>query len=333
MEPTRAFPAPTAYPSRSRGPWANLANYILANQIIWLLIRRGVNRWRASLGLPPLSWWDLPGPFARARRQGLPVLCGFSSHVVPRPADWGPNVHVTGYWVDPPPASWAPPEELAAFLEAGPPPVYVGFGSWEPGDASEVHRLAVAALRHAGMRGVLGGRAAEGDDPGRYGPDMFVVGQVSHEWLFPHCAAVVHQGGAGTTATGLRAGVTNVVIPLLVDQPFWAARVAALGAGPAPVPVKGLRPEVLGEAVRVAVTDPRMRTAAAELGRKLRAERGVEQACDVIEDWLHGLESPDRESRRLAGRPRRHPAHWRGSGRNVLVSGAAGKEDDRAPLA
>ncbi|MFC7450890.1 glycosyltransferase [Rhodococcus daqingensis] len=287
-EPTREFPHSMAFSGGWSGGWSggltNRLGYTLVDQVLWQLTRSAVNRWRTtSLGLDPLPWY---GPANRARRQQIPVLCAFSPHVVTPPDDWGSHVHVTGYWFAEGPTDWEPTPGLVDFLGAGPPPVYVGFGSWQPEDEARVHALACSALRGAGVRGVLQGRSLETSDPHRYGTDMFVVGRIPHEWLFPQTAAVVHHGGAGTTGAGLRAGVPNVVCPFQVDQLFWGTRVAALGAGPRPLPVTHLRADVLGSAISTAVRDPGMRAAAAMLGERLRAERGIERACDVIEDCV-----------------------------------------------
>jgi sterol 3beta-glucosyltransferase len=282
--PTHTFPHLEVSPERSLGKLANRASYVLAEQRAWKIIRSRINHWCThSLGLPPMP---MSGPSALTRRLRLPVLCGFSVHVVPRPPDWGPHVHPTGYWLPKFVNAWTPPQTLADFLDAGPPPVYVGFGSWLPKDSQEVHRLACAALRHAGVRGILHGNPTQAESPGLYGEDIFVVDDVPHQWLFARMAAVVHHGGAGTTAQALHADAPNVVCPFVRDQRFWGARVAALGAGPRPVPIRHLRAEALGEAISQAVTDPRIRSAAASLGLKLRAEDGTKRACDLIEGWL-----------------------------------------------
>jgi sterol 3beta-glucosyltransferase len=106
------------------------------------------------------------------------------------------------------------------------------------------------------------------------------VGEVAHEVLFPRMAAVVHHGGAGTTGTGLAAGVPNVVCPFFSDQPFWGRRVAVLGAGPPPLPIKGLtRDELAARLLAV----PKYREKSAQLGRLLRVENGVKRAADLIE--------------------------------------------------
>ncbi|GII02842.1 glycosyltransferase [Planobispora takensis] len=269
-EPTRAFPNPLV-PLRTLGAWGNRGSYALIEGLSWLLLGRMVNRLRGRvLALDPMR----DSPFRSARAGAVPVLCGVSPVVVGRPADWPPYVHLTGYW--PLERPWSPPPELEVFLKDGPPVVYAGFGSMAPADPGATAETVVAALRAAGVRGVLQGLPYGGAD------DMFVIGEADHAWLFPRVAAVVHHGGAGTTGTALRAGVPGVICPFFSDQPFWGARVAALGAGPVPLPVRRLTAEALAARVAAAVRDGGMRAAAARLGERLRAEDGVARACDAL---------------------------------------------------
>ncbi|MBJ8348323.1 glycosyltransferase [Antrihabitans sp. YC2-6] len=282
-EPTRAFPNIWVSSNRSLGGRLNRASHSLAAQVHWKAVREPINRWRnATRGLPPLP---KKASEVLAARAPAPVLCGFSEHVVPRPHDWSENVHVTGYWHADSAGTWAPPTELAAFLDAGDPPVYVGFGSWLPGDPVDLYRIIVAALRKAGVRGIVHVGSETGDH-GRFGNDMFATSFVPYDWLFSRTAAVVHHGGAGTTGLALRAGVPNVVCPFYGDQMFWAARVHALGAGPKPVPIKGLSAETLSGAIRSALSDSRIRAKAAALGAAMRRENGATLACDIVENWL-----------------------------------------------
>jgi UDP:flavonoid glycosyltransferase YjiC (YdhE family) len=269
-EPTRAFPNPLV-PLRTLGPWGNRGSYALVEGLSGLLLGRMTDRLRARvLGLGPLRG----GVFRRARADRVPVLCGVSPSVVTRPADWPDHVHLTGYWFAG--RRWTPPSELEAFLDAGPPPVYAGFGSMAPADPAATAQAVVAGLRAAGMRGILQGLPYGGAD------DMLVIGEADHAWLFPRTAAVVHHGGAGTTAAGLRAGVPSVVCPFFSDQPFWGTRVALLGAGPAPLPVRRLTAAALAGRVAQAVRDPGIRAAAARLGERLRAEDGIARACEAL---------------------------------------------------
>jgi sterol 3beta-glucosyltransferase len=250
-----------------------------------------VNRWRRDvLGLPDESRL---GPGRRMRREGLPVMYGFSRHVVPRPPDWGANVHLTGWWALDAPQDWAPPPALARFLADGPPPVYVGFGSMAPRDATALTRTVLDAVARAGERVVLlRGWSGLGElGGGEPLPEWaHVVDEVPHAWLFPRCAAIVHHGGAGTTGASLRSGVPSVLVPVFADQPFWGERVRALGVGPAPIMRRALGADGLAAALRQALGDDAMRDRAARLGALLRDEDGVAAAVAVV-DRMTGRDS------------------------------------------
>ncbi len=285
LTPTAAFPHPLA-PAWPRGlPGRRLyhrGTYAWVNGVLGGLARPYVNRFRAQvLRLPPRSWRDFVNadPFPR------PMLYAFPEQVVPKPPEWGPDVHLTGYWLLPPDAGWRPSPELQAFLDAGPPPVYVGFGSMVDADPEGLTRLVIQALRAVGRRGVLlGGWARLGR--GARPDDILVVDEVPHTWLFPRCAAVVHHGGAGTTAAALHAGVPAVVVPYLMDQPFWGRRVAALGVGPRPIPRRKLTAAALAQALDRALHDAAMRARAAALGQALRAADGLGQAARLVEAYI-----------------------------------------------
>ncbi|MGW0806537.1 glycosyltransferase [Nonomuraea sp. NPDC002799] len=276
-EPTREFPNPLV-PLRTLGPLANRASYALVERLGWLVLGRMVNRLRSSvLGLGPVRG----SPFAADRRARVPVLCGVSPLVVPRPRDWPEHVRLTGFWhlagaaqADDGLGGFGANSGLRDFLAAGTAPVFVGFGSMVPGAPERVAEEVVAGLRLARLRGVVQGLPVAAAD------DLWPVGEVAHDLLFPRMAAVVHHGGAGTTGTGLAAGVPNVVCPFFSDQPFWGRRVAALGAGPAPLPIGRLtRDELAARLLAV----PEYRAKAAQLGALLRVEDGVKRAVDVIE--------------------------------------------------
>jgi UDP:flavonoid glycosyltransferase YjiC (YdhE family) len=178
---------------------------------------------------------------------------------------------------------WQPPRALLDFLDAGPPPVAVSFGSTVAADLGALTDIAVEALARSGRRGVL-----VGGDPPREAPaeKLFHLAHVPHGWLFPRTRAVVHHGGAGTTAQGLRTGVPNVVVPFTTDQPFWGRRVRALGAGPKPIPRSRLTAARLAAAIATATQDEGMRETAEAIGRRIRAEDGVSRAVEIIEQYL-----------------------------------------------
>jgi len=279
IHPTRAFPS-AIFPTRYHGgPWFNLLTHVGGGQLFWQLMRPLMNTARREiLGLAPFS---VVGPFFDMQRRAMPVAYGYSPSVLPKPREWPAHIHVTGYWFLPD-TEWAPPPELADFLAAGPPPVYVGFGSMGDRDPERTTAIVLDALRRAGRRGLLltgWAGLAQGDLP----DDVFKIEQAPHGWLFPRMAAVVHHGGAGTTAAGLRAGVPSVVVPFFADQPFWARRVLSLGVSPRPISRWSLAAGRLADAIRAAVIDEGMRRRAAALGARIRAEDGVGGAVALAE--------------------------------------------------
>ncbi|MBP6015659.1 MAG: glycosyltransferase family 1 protein [Candidatus Promineofilum sp.] len=282
VNPTREFPS-VVYPTRFKGGGLfNYATHAIGGQLFWQASRPLLNDIRRErLGLRPFSFG---GPFLAMLRRRLPVLLGYSPTVLPKPKDWNEAQFVTGFWFmgnEP----YEPPVEVARFLAGGEPPVYVGFGSMTGNDPERLTSVTLEALRLSGRRGVLlSGWAglADGDLP----DTILRLDAVPHDWLFPRMAAVVHHGGVGTTHTGLRAGVPNVVVPFFGDQPFWGDRVHGLGAGPRPIPQQELTAERLAEAIRAAVGDEAMRARAADVGRRIQAERGVEEAVAVVNRYL-----------------------------------------------
>jgi UDP:flavonoid glycosyltransferase YjiC (YdhE family) len=289
--PTSAFPSPAFAHLPSLGGAFNRLTHLLLDQVWWQAFRISLNRWRKSrLNLPP---HPLAGPYREMRRvQRIPTLLAYSPSVLPRPTDWPSWNHVVGYWFLDPPPGWAPPSALRRFMDAGPPPVYIGFGSMGQGKADWLARIAREALERCGQRGIVLSHQAR-SVTGERGDSVFCVRSVPHAWLFPRLAAAVHHGGAGTTGASLRAGVPTVLVPFGVDQPFWAQIVHRLGAGPVAIPHKDLTPATLAGAIDTAIRDRTMRDRVADLGRQIRAEDGVGCAVDIVErlstSWRKGV--------------------------------------------
>jgi UDP:flavonoid glycosyltransferase YjiC (YdhE family) len=258
----------------------NLISSRLILQMAWLGGRPVINRARKKvLGLPSASFAE---PFQSSRKKDIPTLYGFSPSVIPAPADWDADNHVTGYWFLDSAYDWSPPLALLDFLQDGPPPVYIGFGSMSSRNPQETADLVIEAIKKTKQRALLfsgwGGLHKENL------PDsVLMIDSTPHDWLFLRVAAVVHHGGAGTTAAGLRAGVPSIVIPFLIDQPFWGKRVHDLGVGPAPIPRSKLTVDRLAQAIHEAVTNKAMRQRAADLGAKIQAEDGIANAVKIIE--------------------------------------------------
>lgn len=251
------------------------------NRALWALVGRTVrqktdpvfNEALASVGLPPER--DILFSASHSRLLNLvatsPTVCRLSplSH---RP------YRMTGTWFDD--DEPGPDPALAAFVEAGPPPVVIGFGSMMGIDARAWTRQVVAGVGR--RRAVLQmGWANLGDV--ELPPNIHRAGAVSHQWLFPRASAVIHHGGAGTTAAVMRAGVPSAVVWFLGDQPTWGKRIARLGVGPPPVRFSRFSGDWLDRTLQRLTSDPQMSARAAQLGARIRAEDGLGEAVAAIE--------------------------------------------------
>ncbi|XVV00627.1 glycosyltransferase [Actinosynnema sp. CA-248983] len=271
--PTSAFPCPMV-PLPRLPSSLNRATYLTVSATLRAFTGI-IDDWRVrDLGLPRRKGgYDL---LHDAEGRDRLVLQAFSPTVTPVAPDWPESVRTTGFWYLPA-GPWTPPPALAEFLDAGAPPVYIGFGSMAGRDAERTGRVVVEAVRAAGVRAVLatgwGGIDAEASS------DVLVIDHAPHDRLFPRMAAVVHHGGAGTTAAALAAGVPQVVCPFVADQPYWARRAHALGVAPQPVRQQRLDAAALANAITAA---PELRPRAAEVGRVVRAENGVGQAVRAL---------------------------------------------------
>jgi sterol 3beta-glucosyltransferase len=274
--PTDDFPCPMWAPS-----WLpaslNRLSYRPAALAPRMLLGAVGARWRARLGLGPRR--GSGDPFRRPDGGPALVLQAFSRHVLPQPADWPAHAPVTGYWTlagedrGPSPA-------LAGFLDGGAPPIYVGFGSMRGRDPEAIGEVVRRTVRATGLRAVVatgaGGIAMAGSD------SVHVVEDAPHHWLLPRTAAIVHHGGAGTTAGALLAGRPQVICPFTGDQPFWAERMRSVGVAPDPVPQRLITAERLVAAVEATTSDARTARRAAEIGELVRSEDGARRAVELL---------------------------------------------------
>jgi len=278
--PTRAFPnvAMAGIPS---GPLSYFSHWF-ATQVFWYGGNSGTPRFSKQFpgDFPAKLYW----PFKQTDDRPLsPLVFAYSPMVIPRPDEWtSPHIHVPGYFfLDEP--GYQPPPALKDFLAAGGPPVCISFGSMVNKDAERIGCAVLEALRRTRQRGViLNGWG--GWKPDIIPNNVLFLESAPHNWLFPRCKVIIHHGGAGTTGAGLRSGKPNIVVPFAGDQPFWGKRLAALGAGPRPIPVKKLNADSLTAALRQA-DDDSMRRRAADAGGKIRSEDGVGTAVKLIEAW------------------------------------------------
>lgn len=279
--PTKIFPAILFPQSLGRlGGTFNLLSHYLFRQIMWQGSRTADKLARQQVLDLPVA--PVFGPYNSVYLNQYPILYGFSPSVIPKPSDWL-NTHVCGYWFVDVATDWTPPPALLDFLQGGAPPIYIGFGSMGNRNPEATADLVLEALARTQQRAIMlsgwGGLRKE-----NLPNTVYLVDSVPHSWLFPRVAAVVHHGGAGTTAAGLRAGVPSIVIPFFGDQTFWGQRVADLGVGPEPIPRKQLTVERLARSIQQATIDLSMRQRAADLGMKIRAEDGIAEAVAIIRE-------------------------------------------------
>lgn len=282
---TRAWPMIWIPWRFSLGGAYNLFTYWLMNNLLWQVGGAMANQWRKQLGLKP--WRSYAEALSYARQRRTPHVYGYSPHVLPKPDDWDEDQHLTGYWFLEALPDWQPPADLVAFLESGPPPIYIGFGSLNMSDGAAQTERVLRALELSGQRGLLltgWGGLERRTAP----PNIHFIENVPHAWLFPRVGAVMHHGGAGSTGAGLRAGVPSLITPFAGDQILWAERVVKLGVGPRAPNHRQLTAEKLAEAIQAAVHDSALRERAAALGEKIRAEDGIARAVEIIERHAAG---------------------------------------------
>lgn len=265
--------------------WLNRSTHSLSAMIAWWTSRIGFERVRRRAGLPKRKLYR---PFVDdPARPRTPILCAWSPSILPASSDWPPRVHVTGYFFFPHEQSYRAPDQLRSFLAQGGAPVCVTFGSMVNRDKERIHRIVREALRQTAQRGIV--LSGWGKINEHATEELLYLEQAPHDWLLPRCKMVIHHGGAGTTAAGLRAGIPNVVIPFMADQGFWGTRVKVLGAGPTSVRVNALSVENLVHAI-VKAESAVVRKGAWSIGLQLQQEDGTGKAVEWIEKYSNDFQ-------------------------------------------
>ncbi|XP_010525204.1 PREDICTED: sterol 3-beta-glucosyltransferase UGT80B1 isoform X2 [Tarenaya hassleriana] len=277
--PTQEFSHPLARVPQRAGNWLS---YIVVDLLIWWSIRAYINDFRKrKLDLAPIAYFSTyHGSIAH-----LPTGYMWSSHIVPKPSDWGPLVDVLGYCFLNLGSKYQPQEDFVRWIKRGSPPIYIGFGSMPLDDPKKTMDIILETLRDTGQRGIVdrgwGGLGNLSEVP----ENVFLLEDCPHDWLFPQCSAAVHHGGAGTTATGLRAGCPTTIVPFFGDQFFWGDRIHQKGLGPSPIPISQLNVENLSNAITF-MLQPEVKSRVMELAKLLENEDGVAAAVDAFHRHL-----------------------------------------------
>ncbi|PSR89705.1 Sterol 3-beta-glucosyltransferase [Actinidia chinensis var. chinensis] len=273
--PTSEFPHPL---SRVKQQSGYRLSYQIVDSLIWLGIRDMVNDLRKrKLKLRPVTY--LSG--SQGSESFVPYGYIWSPHLVPKPKDWGPKVDVVGFCFLDLASNYEPPRPLMDWLNAGPKPIYIGFGSLPVQEPEKMTQIIVKALEMTGQRGIINkgwGGLGNLKEPKDF---IYLLDNCPHDWLFLQCAAVVHHGGAGTTAAGLKAACPTTVVPFFGDQPFWGERVHARGVGPPPIPIDEFSLPKLVDAITF-MLDPMVKERALELAKAMENEDGVTGAVKAF---------------------------------------------------
>lgn len=271
--PNDAAPPPTVK-TQTLPHWLNRLLWRAGRPLVDLALRTAFNAGRARLGLPPVA-----SPMASLGADA--IILAADRDLAPLGAGAPRNAVTTDAWILQDADPIAP--GVDAFLSAGDPPVYIGFGSMVAKNAADLAAHAIAAVRATGRRAIVaGGWAGLGDHLDRSG-DVLVIRSTPHAALFPRVAAIIHHGGAGTTTAAARAGVPQVVVPHILDQYYWAHRVEALGLGPRAIPAERATASTLAGRVRSAVHEAGYRERASRLAPAIAARNGVGDAVDHLE--------------------------------------------------
>ncbi|XP_044499883.1 sterol 3-beta-glucosyltransferase UGT80A2-like isoform X2 [Mangifera indica] len=294
--PTSEFPHPL---SRVRQQVAYRLSYQIVDALIWLGIRDMINEFRKKkLKLRPVTYlsgsWGSP--------QDVPYGYIWSPQLVPKPRDWGPKIDVVGFCFLDLASSYQPPDPLVKWLEEGKKPIYIGFGSLPVQEPEKMTEIIVTALERTRQRGIINkgwGGLGNLTEPKEF---VYLLDNCPHDWLFLQCSAVIHHGGAGTTAAGLKAACPTTIVPFFGDQPFWGERVHAKGLGPPPIPVEEFSLDKLVDAINFMLND-KVKECAVELAKAMETEDGVSGAVKAFYKHFPGkksdeeTETPPRHSR------------------------------------
>jgi len=285
--PTQAFPHPLAHVQSSNADpsLTNLISYTLVEALTWQGLGHVINHFRQqNLRLEEISLMYAPNILNRLQ---IPYTYCWSPALIPKPKDWGHYISISGFYFLSLAYTFEPDPDLLEFLNAGPPPVYIGFGSIVVDDPDAMTTMIFDAVKKAGVRALVSkgwGGLGKGD---MYVPEaVFMLGNIPHDWLFKRVSCVVHHGGAGTTAAGIALGKPTVIVPFFGDQPFWGAMIARAAAGPVPVPYKNMTADILAASI-VDALQPSVQEQATILAASIAQEMGTEDGARFFHSQLH----------------------------------------------
>ncbi len=263
-------------------PETPLSKKLISSLAGWgmgFFMSRPLNKIRRQVGLPPMG--------SEGITSRLLNLIPVSPRVIEPDPRWEARHQMTGYWFSEPPGEWDPAAELQEFLQSGKKPVVINLGAMalDGKDMRETASITLEALELTGLRAIIQGWDAVMKELNL--PEQVIhVGSLPHTYLLPRASCFVHHGGFGSTAAAFQAGIPAVVIPHIIDQFIWGSKVYELGVGPRPITRSRLTAKNLAAAFEEVAGNPAMQEKAADMGRMIRSESGLENAVRLIEKFI-----------------------------------------------
>jgi sterol 3beta-glucosyltransferase len=282
---TKDYPSILFYALPKLGSWYNLLTHFIFDKVFWALAKPPIKEFwnkniksKINFSLSPLK---------QQIKSGQLVLNGYSELLFSHSKEWSSNIHTTGSWIIDTEPDFLPPTELENFINCDEAPVYIGFGSMkDPHSFNRTLAVIIEALGITKQRAVVGLGWTTNNYKEKLPGNIFLIDSIPHTWLFPKMKMVIHHGGAGTTATGLRAGKPTIIIPHNADQPAWGQRVFELGVGSKPIKKSKLTADKLANAILYAQA-PNIIANAERLGQELKRENGVQNAVQIIDRLIN----------------------------------------------
>jgi sterol 3beta-glucosyltransferase len=282
---TKDYPAILFYTSPRLGKLWNKITHKIFEKLFWSLSKSVVVEFWNKTVKTKMNF--SVSPIRQQIESGMPIINGYSNLFFCQPNDWQSNIHTTGNWFIEKEPNFIPSTELTNFIENGEIVIYIGFGSMKDINSfKKTLNIIVEALKITKQRAVVGLGWSKLTYNDNIPNNIFLIENIPHTWLFPKMKTVIHHGGAGTTATGLRAGKPTIIIPHNADQPAWGQKVFELGVGSKPIKKNNLTAVKLASAIRFAQQEYIISNAN-KLGQHLREENGVVNAVKIIHNYIN----------------------------------------------
>lgn len=280
LAPTKDFTVPT-FGYKDLG---------LLNKLSYLTLRLSlmpyhsiINNWSVKkLGLKPYT--PFKSPFKRNGKD-IPILYSYSPALFPAASDWKEHVNISGYWFLNQQHYWKPSEELTQFINSGPPPIYIGFGSMPGTNTDKLTEIIIDTINLSKQRAIVA-TGWGGLNKIENTKNILCIESAPHDWLFPRVSLIIHHGGSGTTAATLKFAKPSIICPFMLDQFFWSKLLYKKGLSLKPLPQITLNSGQLVSFINETLKDNKIKENISNLSSTINNEDGPEEAARFISSYL-----------------------------------------------